>query len=227
MNHPNGPHGQGFPGQQPPYGQQWGQPQQPAFPQQPYQPVPQPYGAPVPPYGAPVPPYGAPPPQGPTAPNGATAIIAGVLAGLGGAVNIVGGGFMAIGLALISSDSTLDTGSGGWGALVAVAMLNIVAGVVLSVGTVLLFLRKPVSRWIVAAGCGVSILSSLISLGITSTLAGYAYRGSGTEVLGLIFPVATLVLVLVPPTAAWINAKRPSSPPPYSAPPQHFPPYGA
>lgn len=197
MNYPNGPHGQGFPGQQPVPPPQW------AYSQQPYGP-PQPYGYP------PAPPAAAP--------NGATGIIAGVLAGLGGLANIVGGIFMAIGLAAIGSDDSSLGESVYWTPIIAIAVLNIVAGLLLAAGTVMLLLRKMIGRWLVVAGCAVSIVSSLISLGISSAVAAYTSTGKATDVVGLIFPIATLVLVLVPSTTAWINAKR------TSAPPQHYPP---
>lgn len=191
MNYPNGPYGQGFPVQQP-GNQQWGYPQQQ--------------------------PFGYPPP--PSAPNGATGIIAGVLAGLGGLANTVGGIFMAIGLAALGSDDSSLGDSVYWTPIIAIAVLNIVAGVLLSVGTVMLLLRKMIGRWLVVAGCAVSIVSSLISLGMTSMAAGYtyAYTGKAFDAVGLIFPIATLILVLLPSTTAWINAKR------TSAPPQHYPP---
>lgn len=204
MNHPNGPYGQGFPGQQPGYGQPpaygppAGPPQQPWYPQLPVAPQ-QPYG---------------PPPTSP--PSGVTGIIAGVLAGLGGAVNVVGGIFMAIGLAVMTSDSSFGIESGVWTALIAITMLNVIAGALLSIGTVMLLLRKMIGRWLVVAGCAVSIVSSVISLGMSSTVADYQISGRGADAVGLIFPIATLVLVLLPSTTAWIQAKQNSAaPPPY------------
>ncbi|MCP9274956.1 hypothetical protein [Mycolicibacterium arenosum] len=193
MNYPNGPYGQGFPVQQP-GNQQWGYPQQ------------QPYGY---------------PPAPPAAPNGATGIIAGVLAGLGALVNVVGGIFMAIGLTAVS-DSSLGE-SGFWGGLMAVALLNVTAGVLLVPGTVMLLLRKMIGRWLVVAGCAVSIVSSLMSLGMFSTMSAYTYGSSGTNAVSVIFPIATLILVLLPSTTAWIRAKRTSAPPQHY-PPQHYPP---
>lgn len=209
MTHPNGPYGQGFPGQQPGPPQQWG------YPQQSYGPPQQPYGY---------------PPAPPAAPNGATGIIAGVLAGLGALVNTVGGAFMAIGLAALGSDDSSLGESVYWTPIIAIAVLNIIAGVVLSVGTVMLFLRKMIGRWLVVAGCAVSIVSSLISLGMTSMVSAYAYASTGkaTDVIGVIFPIATLILVLLPSTTAWINAKRTGAPPQHhpaqSYPPQQYPP---
>lgn len=214
MTVPHDPYGQQPYGQQPygqqpygqqPYGQQWGQPQ-PYPQQQPYPAAPQPYGAPPPPASS---------------PSGATGIIAGVLAALGGAANLVGGLLMVFGLAAIASESTAGTDNPYFTGLVAITMLNVVAGVILSVGAVLLFQRKAVSRWIVVAGCAVSIVSTMISLGLPDTLGEYEYTGKGTDVFGVIFPIATIVLTLVPSTAAWIRAKQAPLP---QYPPQQYPP---
>jgi hypothetical protein len=211
VNYPNGPYGQGFGGQQP------HQPQQPYHPPQPY-PPPQ-YGYPAPP-PFPQPPFGPPPgyPPPPPQPSGATAIIAGVLAALGGVANTVGGLLAAIGLAAMVSDS-VDSSDAGWTALTAVVTLNVVSGVLLAVGAVLLFVRKAASRWIIVAGCAVHIVSSAISLAMPNTFAEYEYSGKAADVFGLIFPIATLVLVLVPATAVWLRAN------PKNAPPQYYPPY--
>ena len=128
---------------------------------------------------------------------------------------------MALGLTVMISDSSLATGStdGAWTWMIAITMLNIVAGVLLSIGTVMLLLRKMAGRWIVVAGCAVSLVSSLISFATPSTIAEYAISGKGADAVGLIFPIATLVLVLLPSTAAWIQAKQKTVPPPY------YPPY--
>ncbi|MHC9292438.1 hypothetical protein ACRCUN_08195 [Mycobacterium sp. LTG2003] len=216
MNYPYGPYGQGFPGQQPGHPQQPGYPQQqPGYPQQgyppqagypggyqyQYQPVPR------------------------SSPSGGTAITAIVLAGLGGVANFFGGLLMAFGLATIMEDATFQNTSavtdGAWTALIAIVMLNIVCGLLLLVGTVMLMLRKMVGRWLVVAGCTVSGLSVLISLTlVASTIGDYEYsRGAGSDLVGLLFAIATLVLVLLPSTTAWIQANR------NPVPPQYYPPY--
>lgn len=200
MTYPNGPYGQGLPGQP-------GYPQQPGYP--PQQPG-------YPPPGYPQQPYGMPP-SAPVPPSGVTGIIAGVLAGLGGLANVVGGLFMAFGLSLLIGE-TSDAAGSAWTPLVAITGLNIVAGVLLLIGTVTLLLRKMIGRWLVAAGCSASILSTLINLTWTpSAIADYEYdRGVAADLVGVIFPIATLVLVLLPSTAAWIRAKQnPIAPQPY------------
>ncbi|MEW2479509.1 hypothetical protein AB0876_07935 [Mycobacterium sp. NPDC049093] len=205
MTYPNGPYGPGSPDQS-------GYPQQPGYQQQPgYFPP----GYPQQPYGL--------PPAPPASPSGVTGIIAGVLAGLGGLANFFGGLAMAFGLSVLINGSSEVAGSawGGWTPLIAMTTLNIVAGLLLLIGTVTLLLRKMIGRWLVAAGCAVSILSTLINLTWTpSAIADYEYdRGVGADLVGVIFPIVTLVLVLLPPTGAWIRAQQ--NPPA----PQPYPPY--
>ncbi|WP_243858282.1 hypothetical protein [Mycobacterium sp. DL440] len=223
MTFPNGPYGQGFP-DQPGYQQQPGYPQHPGYLQQPGYPQ-HPAFAQQPSYpqqGYPQQPYGMPP-ASPASPSGVTGIIAGVLAGLGGLTNFVGGLFMAFGLSVLIGETSDAAGSAGgaWTALIAITILNVVAGVLLLIGTVTLLLHKMIGRWLVAAGCAVSILSTLINLTVTpSAIADYEYnRGVGADLVGVIFPIVTLVLVLLPSTAAWIRAKQ------NPVAPQFYPPY--
>lgn len=115
---------------------------------------------------------------------------------------------------LVDEGGVNDIGSGAWTGLIAITMLNIVAGVLLSIGTVMLLLRKMTSRWIVVAGCAVSIVSSLISLSLASTVAEYQYGGKGADVVGLIFPIVTIVMALLPSSTAWIEAKQKGVPHP-------------
>lgn len=226
MSYPNGPYGQGFPGQQPGYAQQAGYQQQPGYQPQPgyqqpgfpqYQGYPQQPGFPG---GYPPP---AIPPLAPASPSGGTGITAGVLAGLGALANLGAGIFGLIGLAALNSDSTFQSASGISGGvsalLIVMTLLSVVIGLVLLAGTVMLLQRKMVGRWLVVAGCAMTIVGSLISLGLSAAVTaryGY-YGGNGFAVLGLIFPIATLVLALLPATTAWIHAKsNPFAPQSYS-----------
>jgi hypothetical protein len=162
------------------------------------------------------------PPLAPASPSGGTGITAGVLAGLGALANLGAGIFGLIGLAAINSDSTLGSSelSGGVSALLVVTVLiSVVVGIVLLAGAITLLQRKMIGRWLVVAGCAMTIVGSLISLGLSAAVTaryGY-YGGGGFAVLGLVFPVATLVLALLPATTAWIQAKpNPLAPQPYS-----------
>lgn len=220
MNSPYGPYGHGFPGQQP------GPPQAPGYPPPQFNYPPQ-QGYPqqgYPPQAGYPGGYPYQPPQSPK-PSGATAIVAIVLAGLGGVANFFGGLVMAFALAAIRADATTSSSSavsdGAWAPLVMVTMLNVVCGVLLLTGTVMLLLRKMVGRWLVVTGWAVTMLSTVVSFTLVpSNIGEYEYdRGAGPDAVGLVFAIATVVLVLLPSTAAWIQAKR--NPPA----PQYYPPY--
>ncbi len=212
MTYPQGPYGQGSPGQ-PGYPQHPGYPQQPGYPAQPgyQQGYPQPGGFP-----------GGYPPVPPAAPGGGTAVTAGVLALLGGLTHFFGGAAQAVGLSAVMQDS--GTGSG-WGSLIAIVTLNIIGGAFLLPGALTLLLRKRVGRWLIAAGCGISILSAFINFTLTpDSIGDYSYaRGIGADLVGILFAVATIVLAWLPATAAWIQAKRTPVAPQYF--PQYPPPY--
>ncbi|QRY52721.1 hypothetical protein [Mycolicibacterium septicum] len=228
MTYPSGPYGQGFP-EQPGYGQQPGYPQQPGYGQQPgYQPqpgYPAQSGHPQPWYPGAYQPYGSAPAPS-TSPSGGTAITTAVLAGLGALATLGGGILGLIGLAALNSDSTYSTSdvlSGGACALLVIVMLvNIVSGLLLLPGTVMLLQRKMIGRWLIVGGCALTILNSLLSLGLSAAVtARYESYGGGSafEFLSLVFPIATLVLAMLPSTTAWIKAR------PNPVAPQFYPPY--
>ncbi|MGY1988949.1 hypothetical protein [Mycolicibacterium fortuitum] len=206
MTFPNGPFGQGFPGQ-PDY-------QPPAYTQQP-----------LPPLLGQQPGYPGqqPPPRASGEPSGVTGMIAAVLAVLGGVSGLGTGVIGAFGLVALGS---LRHVTGGTYALVVVAMLLGVAfGLALFVGAILLFQRKMIGRWLVVGGCAAAIISGLVSFGVDAGLKSDYPEYAGTSAVGLISlvpPIATLVLALVPSTSEWIRAKQnPPAPQPY--PP--YPPY--
>ncbi|MDV3123429.1 hypothetical protein M1247_00750 [Mycobacterium sp. 21AC1] len=157
--------------------------------------------------------------------SGTTGIFAGVLAGLGAVANLGGGLLGFIGLAAAGFDTDTPGISGGVYALAILGLLlSVVCGLVLLAGTVTLLQRKMIGRWLVVGGCALSIVGGLISLGLAAALSSYAgfggnFSGAAPTVVGLIFPVVTIVLTLLPSTTAWIQAKQR----PLTAP--YYPPY--
>ncbi|MDA2892216.1 hypothetical protein PDG61_14930 [Mycolicibacterium sp. BiH015] len=158
-------------------------------------------------------PYTFPEPAPRPSPSGVTVIIAAVLAGLG-ALTCLSEALLGIldlaGLSAPEGDSHVQTSVGIAGALLPVLILGIlidvVAGALLVAGTVVLARRRLTGRKLVVAGSAITIGGSLLSLGyVTAATTPY-----GLALLGLLFPLATLVLVLLPPTTAWLKA-RPST----------------
>lgn len=192
MTYPNSPFGQGFPGQP--------GDQQPLYTQQPPPPI----------LGQPGYPGQQPPAQAPGEPSGVTGTIAAVLAGLGGVVGLGSGaitGFHAFAL------HDLMNISGGTYAIVIVgAVISAAFGLPLLIGAILLFQAKIIGRWLVVGGCAGAIASVLFALvvdtAIRSDYPGYPGATTPVSLASLIFPIATLVLALVPSTAAWIEAKQ-------------------
>ncbi|MGB3351931.1 MAG: hypothetical protein WBB00_04070 [Mycobacterium sp.] len=181
----------------------------------PYEPQPPPGQQPRPGFAPYRFPQSAPPPSR----SGATGIIAAVLAGVG-AVACLGGSLFGIlgvvGINTLDTDPMIQTSVGIAGGVRPVLILGIVltfvAGLLLTAGTVTLAQRKMAGRWFVVGGCAVTIAGNLLSLGYAASAMG-AYGSSGAvALLAFIFPIATLVLVVMPSTTAWIAAKRkPSS----------------
>lgn len=224
---PNGPYGQEFPGQSG-YPQQ-GFPQQPLFPQQPA--FPQQPGYPPPGYpqqGFPQQPGypGSYQPTPPGEPSGVTGVIAAVLAGLGALANLGGGILGLFGLAMVGSDTGTSGLSGGvYAMLIFGLLLGILCGLLLLAGTVTLLQRKMIGRWLVIGGCILAIVGGLVSLGLSAAVAnnyagyGGTLSGTGPTIVGLIFPIATIVLAMLGSTTAWIQAKQNPPAAPY------YPPY--
>ncbi len=150
-------------------------------------------------------------------PSGATGITAAALAGLGALANL-GSGFLGllglIGLSVLSTDAayqgaTTPTG-GAFALLIFVVVLAVVAGALLAGGAVTLLQRKMIGRWLVVGGCAVTLLGGLLSFVIAAAVSGpYSSFGGGWfSIPGLMFPIATIVLVLLPSTTAWLRAKH-------------------
>lgn len=212
MTFPNSPFGQGSPdqpGYQPPYTQQPGFPsvlgQQPGYPGQ------------------------QPRPQASGEPSGVTGIIAAILAGLGALEGAAEGSLLILNWILSTGLRNFSTKTH---VLEIVAtVVTCTSAVVLLAGSIMLFQRKLIGRILVVTGCSLAILGRVGSFAATSSFQNDypGAPGSPLVLVSLIFPIATIVLTLVPSTTAWIRAKQnPVAPQPYPqnpAAPQPYPQY--
>lgn len=190
--------------------------------------------------------YPAPPVYAnvPSAPSGGTAITAGVLAILGGLVAAFGaiGAFAATAVVATADDQLSElssqygspsTGLPDWfgGYLIGSGIVNLVVAGLLVVGAIMLFIKKSVGRFLVIAGCALVIVARVVELIATSSLAedlpgDSLGMGAALSALVLVFPIATLVLAAIPPTARWCaQATAPAAAYPQAGgygPPQQF-----
>lgn len=211
MTYPQGPYRQGFPGQpgyphQPGYPQ--GYPAQPGYQQGYPQPGAYPGGYPG----------GFPPPVQPVPPSGGAAVTAAVLSILGALAN---GGMGLSGLssiARIRGESAAAFPGGTYPLAIMFCASGVLAAVLLLVGATMLLLRKMPGRWLIVTGCVLIIVGTVISYGLHNAISEYE-GGPRFGVLGLLFPILTMVLTLRPSTMAWIHAKR------NPVAPQYFPQY--
>lgn len=147
-------------------------------------------------------------PQQPLPPqqvSGGAAIATGVLAGLGAAWYAVSFLISLFGFGLIG---TAPTG------LVVIFFVGLIANlalaVLLGVGAVMIFTKKPLGKWLVVGGCGLAIGLQLIGLIVGLAMSGSGRVGGmvGGGIASLIFmipAIATLVLALLPMTGQWLN----------------------
>ncbi|MGC7097071.1 hypothetical protein ACPZ19_20555 [Amycolatopsis lurida] len=145
-------------------------------------------------------------------PSGGTAITAGVLAVLGAIWAMIS----TVGSIIVLTEfsSSLPVMSFVGIGLVAVEAL------LLLVGGILMFMKKPAGRWMVIAGCALVLISTVLAIVNTSMLAS-EYGASSSLVGGTVGAVvvlalpaiATLVLAAVPPTARYLaQGKAPQQP---------------
>lgn len=185
-----------------------------------------------------------PPPGYPAAgqqqPGGGTAITAGVLAILGGLWALVG---VVTNLAGAAAMAGLDSYRNSYGApatpnlpellggyLIATGIVQVIVALLLIVGAVLLFMKKKVGRWLVVSGCALVVLSAIagfvvMSAHLTQLESGATLIGGGVALVLLAFPVATLVLAILPSTARWCAFVKPSVPS-FGPPGGSYPPSG-
>ncbi|ROS43937.1 hypothetical protein [Amycolatopsis thermoflava] len=160
-------------------------------------------------------------------PSGGTAITAGVLAILGALWGVVIG-IMNFG---VVDDVVEDLK---W-LVIFQGTVYLLEFATLLPGAILLFLRKPAGRWLVAAGSALHIAQGLVALVVLSSddrftrdldSATAIGGGFGGLLVALSPAIATLVLALVPLTGRWCEwGKRPPQQPgPYQAPPPGYGP---
>ncbi|MFI7664223.1 hypothetical protein [Nocardia sp. NPDC049526] len=166
------------------------------------------------------------------APGGGTAITAGVLASIGSAGQLLGGGFnIVLGLTDLARDLAEYDSTGLFAQswiktyLLVAGSIAVVTAFLLGVGAIMMFTRRPLGRVLVVAGCAVVVIAGITEYAVTlhyTTSGGSAAEiGGGIGGLfGLIFPIVTAVLALVPPTTRWLNHN------PVAAPPVAMYPYG-
>ncbi|MBA0125431.1 hypothetical protein H0B56_07745 [Haloechinothrix sp. YIM 98757] len=194
--------------------------------------------------------------------SGGTAITAGVLACLGGVFAAWGAvqAFMLSAMSVEMFDAELTAGERarvesaipGWtqaAGFIGGSVQLVIVGLLIG-GAVLLFMKKAAGRWMVASGCVLVILSSIVSFILTwvvldSMVEEFAGQGSSTgapaqeaeSVLGaamvvggvamffvLLPAIVTLILALVRPTRRWCEqGTKPvtANMPPYGAPPPY------
>lgn len=158
--------------------------------------------------------YGRPPSYPQAGPSGTTGIIAGLLALVGG---LVGTGFAVLSVIIMIMDGEFDVAGAIFG------LLGIAFGLALFIGAILLFRRKTIGRRLVVGGCAVAALFGVAAIGdMVIGISGEPSREPVSigiaVVVGIVVPVLTLVLAMLPSTTAWIRAKR------YAIAPQFYPP---
>lgn len=161
--------------------------------------------------------YGAP------APSGATAITASVLSLLGGAGQLFGAFTTVAALATISQATSLlgTDGLPGWygGTMTVTVIVQFALAAALLVGGGALLTRKLWARIVIAGACGVAlalgIVGLLIAAAVSSHIPSEYATGQGFSmiigIMGLIFPVATAVLALLPSTRQWCQTRTPAA----------------
>ncbi|GAC68423.1 hypothetical protein [Gordonia soli] len=173
-------------------------------------------------------PFGTPQFAGQYAParaSGATAIAASVLSFLGALASAIGVISLLFVILVALGIDGADQYFPGWfvALLAVVAVINIVVAGLLVGGGVAVLRRSMVGRTLIASGCAIYLVS-----GLALTISQYAFLsqldttgadvgvgGILGQVAGVVFPLITLVLVLVPSTTAWINDRPADTAPAY------------
>ncbi|GAA5047185.1 hypothetical protein [Nocardia callitridis] len=175
------------------------------------------------------------------APGGGTAITAGVLASIGAVAELLGGVVnvvLAVGLGALLGSESAEIG-GNWYTLfvLVTGVVAIVAGILLGWGAIALFNKKALGRTLIVVGCLLVIVAALVSFALSQMVAD-SLSGVGLLAGGiisgvvLVFPIATLILVLLSSTSRWLSYRPELGGQPYPGPsgypqPQGYPPPGA
>lgn len=155
--------------------------------------------------GYPAYPGGVDPMQAPP-PSGGTAITTAILAILGGLVQGFEGAAGLFGGASLAGDSSGMAHSAPV-LLIIIGGVTFVAGILLLVGAIMMFVRKPVGRMLVIIGCGLTIATVLGT--IAWTVIGLGGSPSMFLLLtGTVFPILTLVLAILGSTKRYLAAPR-------------------
>lgn len=170
------------------------------------------------------------------APSGGTAITAGVLAALGALWAIL---MCAVNFGTASAISMNPATSPVVWVVWMQGSVGVIELVTLGAGSIMLFMRKSVARWLVAGGSAVHILQGIIGfsgllaaglIGSGRVSSGAMFGGSIFGVVSVLSPaIATLILVLLPQTARWCEwGRQPAGMVPYGTMPPGMPqqPYG-
>ncbi|MBF6129163.1 hypothetical protein [Nocardia brasiliensis] len=158
------------------------------------------------------------------APSGATAITAGVLACVGAVGQLLGGvvnlvfGIIDIGHELGEYDSTGLLGQSWYRTFALTSgVAAMLTAVPLGVGAIGLLRRKQFGRMLVVLGCAAAIVLGIVSFALVQS-AGGSWDSSLnlstgiSGLVGLLFPVGTAVLALVPATTRWLAHTPPAYP---------------
>ncbi|WP_051727574.1 hypothetical protein [Nocardia brasiliensis] len=158
------------------------------------------------------------------APSGATAITAGVLACVGAVGQLLGGvvnlvfGIIDIGHELGEYDSTGLLGQSWYRTFaLTTGVAAMLTAVPLGVGAIGLLRRKQFGRMLVVLGCAAAIVLGIVSFALVQS-AGGSWDSSInlstgiSGLVGLLFPVGTAVLALVPATTRWLAHTPPAYP---------------
>ncbi|MDT5011482.1 MAG: hypothetical protein QOH57_3099 [Mycobacterium sp.] len=155
-------------------------------------------------------PYGQSP-----SPSGGTAITAAVLSFLGTVAHALGAIMLLVAMSAVNDvPKARDLLPGWYGAFaIGSCVLNIALSVTLLVGGIQLLRHVGWSRMLLAGACAVAVVWRIVDVIATKSIydslekfgvdASARVGGAAGTTLGLIFPIVTLVLVLLPLTKRW------------------------